>query len=177
MTETATNPVARQLIQQAEMISRLRHDLDELASEITDAYADMLSRLESLDSSAGRPPDSPAAWSWRSLGPEAAGELSEQLDAWVNWVRHRYPLAMKIPPCWADHPEIIEELTALWLAWQAAYEEPDPSLTAAADWHDRWLPGVLHRMEHGPFSLNCSSKHQPRPATAYGAPERAPGVG
>ncbi|MGY2876384.1 hypothetical protein ACVW00_003574 [Marmoricola sp. URHA0025 HA25] len=83
-------------------------------------------------------------------------------------------MAMKIPPCWSNHPEIVEELTALWLAWQAAYEEPDPSLTAAADWHDRWLPGVLHRIEHGPFSLNCNPKHQTRPATAYGTEDVEP---
>jgi hypothetical protein len=165
MTEVDVDPIAQHLVQQAQMISRLRHDLDELASEITDAYADVLARFESIDAPSGGP--SPTAWSWRSLGPKATEELWSQLNAWVGWLRQRYPLAKKIPPCWDRHPEIVEEMTALWLAWQAAYEQRDASLTAAADWHDRWLPGVLHRLEHGAFSIDCSATHSQRPTSAY----------
>ncbi len=91
----------------------------------------------------------------------------DQLDSWTAWLRHRYPLARKIPGCWAQHPELVEELTALWLAWQGAYQQPDAPLTAAADWHDRWLPGVLHRLEHGPFALDCSETHAARRPAAY----------
>lgn len=167
MTEVDIDPIARQLVQQAEIISRLRTDLDQLASEITDAYADVLARFESLDSSPDSTSNSPTAWCWRSLGPGAQEELWAQLKDWVSWLRHRYPLAKKIPPCWPDHPELVEELTALWLAWHAAYEQRDASLTAAADWHDRWLPGVLHRLEHGIFAVDCSQVHKARPETMY----------
>jgi hypothetical protein len=38
--------------------------------------------------------------------------------------------------------------------------EPEPLLGAAADWHDRWLPGTLHRLQHGPFALDCSDNHK-----------------
>lgn len=103
-------------------------------------------------------------------GEQGTKELHQQLGDWVGWIRHGYPLAKKIPACWAEHPEIVEELTALWLAWQAAYEQPDAQLTAAADWHDRWLPGVLHRLEHGAHAINCTDSHQPRPRTAYSMP-------
>ena len=51
-----------------------------------------------------------------------------QLRAWVAWIRHRYPLAKRVPACWAEHPEVVEELTALWLAWQQAYEDRRASL-------------------------------------------------
>ena len=44
-----TDPLTRQLVQQAQLISRLRYDLDQLASEINDAYADLLSRFETLN--------------------------------------------------------------------------------------------------------------------------------
>jgi hypothetical protein len=87
--------------------------------------------------------------------------------SWTAWLRHRYPLARKIPDCWAQHPELVEELTTLWLAWQGAFQQPDALLTAAADWHDRWLPGVLHRLEHGPFALDCSDAHRSRPEASY----------
>jgi hypothetical protein len=81
---------------------------------------------------------------------------------------HRnFGLARKLPNCWAEHPELVEELTALWLAWQAAYQDRDATLTAAADRHDRWLPGVLHRLERGPFAIDSAVKHSLRPASAY----------
>jgi hypothetical protein len=38
---------------------------------------------------------------------------------------------------------------------------------AAAEWHDRWLPGLLHRLEHGPLALDCSNAHTPRATAAY----------
>lgn len=46
----------------------------------------------------------------------------ELLGAWVNWLTDRYRLDHRtIPPCWPEHTELIEELAALHLAWQAAY--------------------------------------------------------
>jgi hypothetical protein len=160
--------IGRQLLQQAEALAQLRKRVDELAEEATESIATLLLRIEAAeernDGGHGR---SPQGWCWRHLGPHAAETLTAELSDWVDWLRHRYPLARRFPACWADHPEIVEELTGLWLAWQAAYTEPDPPLTAAADWHDRWLPGLLHRMEHGPFALDCADQHRPRPASAY----------
>lgn len=161
-----TEPLAQQLMQQAQLLARLRHDLDQLASETTDTYADLLAKLDDLDRSS-TPARAPTAWCWRNLGPEGEKELWRQLNDWVTWLRGRYPLARKIPKCWADHPEVVEELTALWLAWHAAYETTDAPLTAPADWHDRWLPGLLHRIEHGPFSIDCTIEHSQRPESAY----------
>ena len=162
-----TDPMAHQLLEQAHLIARLRRDLDQLANETTDSYADVLMRLDDL----GRKPSStpmPTAWCWRTLGPQGQEELWRQLTEWVTWLRSRYPLARKIPACWARHPEAVEELTALWLAWYAAYQAVDAPPTAPVDWHDRWLPGLLHRLEHGPFALPCRDRHEDRPASAYG---------
>ena len=114
-----------------------------------------------------------AAWCWRYLGPQGTETLWAELSDWVGWIRNRYPLARRIPDCWTRHPEVIEELTALWLAWHAAYTERDAPLTGAIDWHDRWLPGVLHRLEHGAFALNCSQDHHDRPSSAYADPVEA----
>jgi hypothetical protein len=163
------DPVARQLLHQAHLIAALRHDLDQLAHDATDTIAGLLARLEDFETRAGAPATSPAAWCWRDLGPLAQAELMDQLDTWTAWLRHRYPLARRIPGCWARHPELVEELTALWLAWQHAYQQPDAPLTAAADWHDRWLPGLLHRLEHGAFAIDCSEAHLSRPTSAYAA--------
>jgi len=164
-----TDTLEQQLLNQAALIARLRHDLDRLAHETTDMIADLVSRLETLNtdrSSTARGTTS-APWCWRDLGEHGREELWNQLTDWVNYLRSRYPLARKLPGCWAEHPELVEELTALWLAWQSAYQDPDAALTAPADWHDRWLPGVLHRVEHGPFATDCAARHQPRPDSAY----------
>jgi hypothetical protein len=160
------DPLAAQLLEHAQLLSQLRRDLDDLADVTTDTTADLLTRLGELAGPLG-PGRSPSAWSWRNLGPGASEQLAKELSSWVDWIRSRYPLARKVPGCWGEHPEIVEELTALWLAWQYAYEERDAPLTAAADWHDRWLPGVLHRLEHGPFALDCASEHHGRPSAAY----------
>lgn len=166
----ATDPIGRELMRHAQLISQLRRDLGELASGTTDLAADLISRLEDLGDGGGTRPTAVRSWCWRDLGPKAEDELWSQLTDWVDWLRRRYPLAKKIPPCWVEHSEIVEELTALWLAWQHAYVEADAPMTAAADWHDRWLPGLLHRLEHGPLALNCNAEHQPRPRAAYATP-------
>lgn len=163
------DPIERLLLDQAEAIGRLRSDLDELASEFTDAVTGVFDRLnderEAWSGVQARP------WSWRDVGPQAVDELWQQLSAWVAWIRGRYPLATRIPACWAAHPEIVEELTALWLAWQQAYQSAEPPLTGPSEWHDRWLPGVLHRLEHGPFALDCATGHKARPPHLYAESE------
>ncbi|GAB3665529.1 hypothetical protein GCM10027596_31850 [Nocardioides korecus] len=166
MDASQSDPLAEQLLRHAQLLSQLRRDLDETTNTVTDVAADVLSRVEDLETlnASGR---LPSAWSWRNLGDVATKQLWQELTGWVDWLRSRYPLARKVPPCWSEHPEVVEELTALWLAWQYAYEERDAPLTAASDWHDRWLPGVLHRLEHGPFAVDCSEQHRRRPATAY----------
>lgn len=165
---SADKPIGKQLVRQAEAIARLRKDLDRMASDLTETVSDLASRIEGIESESDAPGHQGVmAWCWRYLGPRGSESLWRELDSWVSWIRHRYPLARRIPPCWAQHTELVEELTALWLAWNAAYTERGASLTAAIDWHDRWLPGLLYRLEHGAFAHDCSGGHQDRPASAY----------
>lgn len=161
------DPLGRELMRQAQLIAQLRRDVDELAHSTTDIAADLLARFEERDDNTASRVGSTNPWCWRDLGQEAQQELWRQLTDWISWLRHRYPLAKKIPPCWPEHPEIVEELTALWLAWQSAYVDPNGSLTGAAEWHDRWLPGFLHRIDHGPFAVDCMGRHASRPKSAY----------
>jgi hypothetical protein len=162
------------LVQQAEQIAALRRDLDRLAQETVDAFTVVHDRLDEAPATSGElPAPNPAKrWCWRDLDDTGSEQMMEQLTDWVDWLRSRYPLARRVPPCWAEHPETIEELTAVWLAWQHAYAEPDAPLTAAADWHERWLPGFLYRLQHGPFALDCGDVHQPRTPSSYGGQAR-----
>jgi hypothetical protein len=68
--------LGRQLIRQAEAISQLRHDLDQLASKIADSIADLHTRLDStddtpagMDGAGGVASTGVMAWCWRYLGP------------------------------------------------------------------------------------------------------------
>jgi len=162
--------LVRQLLKQAETIARLRRELEDLTTETNETVANLLARIEALEDDSSDDiglPLAPTSWCWRTIGPHGAETLWRELRGWVAWIRHRYPLARRIPECWPEHPEIVEELTALWLAWQAAYAVADAPLMAAIEWHDRWLPGVLHRLERGPFALDCGAGHAARPPALY----------
>jgi hypothetical protein len=104
---------------------------------------------------------------WHTLSATDAAKLWEALADWVGWVRGRYPLARQIPLCWWRHPELVEELTALWLAWREAYTEKGAPLTAAADWHGRWLPEFLRRVGAGGWNIACEGEHKERIKTLY----------
>jgi hypothetical protein len=182
--------VVAQLLRHADALTSLRDTLDAVTvqqaqaeADTADTLADLLTRLHHLEGHLGTDPTGSgssqhpdgtagpeigAGWCWRHLGPRATATLTAELGGWVDWLRGRYPLARRVPPCWASHPELVEELTALWVAWQAAYTHPDAHPTAPADWHDRWLPGLLHRLAHGPHATDCDpDHHRPRPPSGF----------
>ena len=72
---------------------------------------------------------------WRRLTGEAAAQQWADLHAWVRWLVGRYAIdPREIPPCWGAHGELVEELSALHTAHQAAYD-PAGAPTGPADWH------------------------------------------
>ncbi len=65
-------------------------------------------------------PVQPICWPALSLEDEALA--LDQLATWVDWVKWRYTLDHRvIPDCWRQHGPIVEELSALYTAWQTAY--------------------------------------------------------
>lgn len=109
--------------------------------------------------------DGVTAWTWSALGPHGAEMLWQRLDRWVGWLRGRYPLAEQLPGCWWRHRELVEELTALHVAWQAAYSDPAASLTAPIEWHQHYLPTFLSRVRG--WGVHCTDTHRARPVTLY----------
>jgi len=59
---------------------------------------------------------------WSAYTREEQRHLLEGLDVWVRWLVDHYRLDRRyIPECWTKHWELIEELSALQLAWEGAY--------------------------------------------------------
>jgi hypothetical protein len=120
--------------------------LSERLAAQEDLLTAVLDRLDAEHAPGGR-------WAWRHLTGAQAEALLAELTDWVGWLIERYSLSAsryQIPPCWADHPIAVEELTALMIAWKAAYA--GPSTAPREDliaWHDRWLWPCLTRLnEH-----------------------------
>lgn len=59
--------------------------------------------------------------------------MLQEIDAWLTWITDLYLLDHRsIPACWPAHPELIDELSIVHLAWQAAYvtlADTDATLT------------------------------------------------
>ena len=96
------------------------------------ARGEFLPRL--LTQPVGPPP--PVLWSAHT--PHEQNLMLEELDGWVAWLTDRYRLDHRtVPGCWPQHAELIEELSALNLAWQAAYATLAPADGPMA-WHEHF---------------------------------------
>jgi hypothetical protein len=76
----------------------------------------------------------PLPFAWHTLDEHTQAHHALELAAWVDWLTTRYELHDRIPPCWQQHGPLVEELTALWCAWGAAYHEPSFG-DSATRWH------------------------------------------
>lgn len=104
----------------------------------------------------------PGRWTWCALTPEQQHDLLIQLRDWVDWLITRYHLDAEdraIAPCWYRHPPALEELTALWVSWQAVYHDQDkrPS-DALISWHDRCLWPCLRRLNDLKLFGRCATE-------------------
>lgn len=113
-------------------ITELRHQVEQILAALTAA-----------DDA------SPGEWFWLRMTDHVRDEKFAELSDWVETVfRTQYPdyLADQIRPCWPNHPEARWELAWLYQQWSLTYLAKQPAPKDAADWHDRWSPGVLRRL-------------------------------
>jgi hypothetical protein len=124
-----------------------------MLAEVLEALAGRLDSVEGVvqaltDQLVAAPPGGP--WAWQHLGAAQTRALLMELRDWVDWLIGRYELrgeAETIPSCWFLHPVAVEELTALMVAWKAAYSQKQTAPSdSPVNWHDRWLWPTLHRL-------------------------------
>ena len=101
---------------------------------------------EALDKRQLAPPPAP----WWCVDAAEGQKMLAGLRRWVEeFARKHYPAYMaRLPACWANHPEAVWELSTLKAEWERVYgDEDNRDLAGALWWHERWLPGVIIRLE------------------------------
>jgi hypothetical protein len=156
------------LAREVEQLRRTVADHDALRERL-DSLAGLVARLaETLASTPGGTapmpswldhPTDPGQPVEASKAARDAQDLLSKLHAWVAGIYLAYSDARSLPGCWMWHPDIVEELLWLHLAWLAAHS-PDAPSSAVGDWHDRQRPGVVRRVNG--YASACSlGAHRP----------------
>ncbi len=107
-------------------------------------------------------------WDWTAIDARQARRMWTRLRGLVEFLNQRYAWdhTQLIPPCWAFHGGLVEELTTLYWSRWAAFSGPDANADRAQNWHTYHLPAFYQRMSMwcgGPHNLTqCQSgQHQP----------------
>ncbi|KIQ07688.1 hypothetical protein [Curtobacterium flaccumfaciens] len=98
-------------------------------------------------------PDAGGPWNWVGVSEERRKELAQDLTAFVQWLEERYLRHLsneqyEFPANWHENPVVVEVLTAVMVAREAAYtdllEEPSAALS---EWHERALWPAIERLQ------------------------------
>lgn len=176
MPMTAPIPVVSE---QHDFLAERVKALEALSDQLLDVLDVLRQRVEVLESSdpvpaavggdyevqdlASAEPATYVPYCWRHVSAAEARGLWVRLREWVDWVNGRYFASSweSIRPCWFRHPAAVEELTALWAAWESAYRASDEGegfSDAALWWHEK-LHAVVHRLWDEQFA-ECKAGHQ-----------------
>ena len=127
-----------------------------------------------------RPRIEPAPDAPEQSAPEAAGLAEwhamaepeyvlawDQLREWTTWLISRYRLVLedRIPPCWPEHPELIEELWAL-RAWRIEAYSPEGNGQSAVYWHQALVTFLGHVSAW--WAGGCRAGHTETETEIYG---------
>ena len=89
------------------------------------------------------------------------------LKTWTTWAVHTFRLSRTFPPCWPEHPQLVEELMALWLLWQQVWLPAEDAFAPAQFLHH--LDAAISRCERV-WKLPCDPKeHKPPTPLDIGA--------
>jgi hypothetical protein len=109
--------------------------------------------------------DATGCRSWLAAPVDSAA-VRPVLDELVGWVAgvllHYSDARAALPECWLWHPDIVEELLWLMTAWQAAYAAETATVFQAADWHDRYRPGVVKRIKTASGACSLEKHTEPQ---------------
>jgi hypothetical protein len=98
---------------------------------------------------------------WHDMTP---GQLIAQwagLRAWVRWLAGRYELTVedRLPPCWALHPGLVEELSALRAWREEIYSSGQEGMGQAARYWHAELRAVIQAATTV-YAAGCRTGHR-----------------
>lgn len=107
---------------------------------------------------------------WDNLAPGRRALLMEALAGFVEFLDRTYLIStatFALKPCWWRHPDVVWQLTALMVAFQAAYRAASqPSQTQVA-FHEQALWPVVIRLKNNGSMGSCKQgqHHEPTAET------------
>jgi hypothetical protein len=141
-------------------------------------------------------PAGPGLADWDTLAGAARQAAWADLTRWVAWLHDRYELSTeeRLPHCWAEHPGLVEELSALKAWHDEIYHSAQPSGQAARYWHAELRQTITAALTF--YASGCRAGHRAgtpaapqlrerwaaatppgtRPATPAGDPGHLPGA-
>lgn len=95
---------------------------------------------------------------WHTMSRSDAVLAWEELCGWTTWLVSRYRLTVedRLPACWPQHPELIEELWAL-RAWRAEAYSSEGTGQSAVYWHQALVTFLSH--VSGWWAGGCRAGH------------------
>lgn len=114
-------------------------------------------------------------WFWKTLDAASTKALWNELGGFISWLNTRILHHISagevdpVPGCWFQHPDAVEQLTALMVAHKAAYL---PTSTKASfelvNWFDRALwPTMRTIKSNGTFSGCMNGSHRAKTVEPY----------
>ncbi|MGW4593258.1 hypothetical protein ACWEKJ_38575 [Amycolatopsis thermoflava] len=124
-----------QIPQPTSIEERVDVALDTLEQLLDEALPALVQRVEALEAAAGTRATTERRAEFRfgyppapgkPVDPERSLQAWNRLHEWVRWLAAQFRLTALLPPCWPQHPVLVEELTALYLAWDGAWKSSAP---------------------------------------------------
>lgn len=156
------------LAREVEGLRRRQGELDGLSGKLRNlarVVQDLADQVKATRTPTGSGEDAGCrSWLAAPVGPDVVRPVLDELVGWVINVFLHYPDARAVlSECWLWHPDIVEELLWLMTAWQSAYAGETATVFQAADWHDRYRPGVVKRIKTA--AGTCSLEKHTKPDT------------
>ena len=106
------------------------------------------------------------------LDPTATANWWHDLTTWTVWAIRTFRLGRTFPPCWPQHPALVEELTALWLFWQGVWLPAlDPGQPINFLQHLDWSLCRVERWWKVPCTTDGHKQQEPVIVGAQGLPD------
>lgn len=132
--------------------------IDQVAGRLDDLAATVAAALDAAA------PGGPAVPRWDAMDARQRAEELDRLRSWVDtilrpgWCQEGGG-AYQLADCWDRHRAAVNELGVLAVLWRAVYAKRRPGPAKdAAEWNDRWLPGVMRRV--GEMTRGCGDGSQ-----------------